>query len=559
MMKDPSALNRRKFLTKAGTSAAITLGWPFFSACNDQPAATANPEPDAAFQPDIDLELKAVERNLSILPGPETKVWVYESTLLKGEEEVLRPMAGSYLGPIIKVRKGQKIRIRFQNNLPEESIVHWHGMHVPEPYDGHPRDVIDSGETYVYEYEVMNRAGTYWFHPHPHGRTGPQVYNGLAGLLLVTDEEEERLDLPRGAFDQPVVIQDRSFDENNQLVYLPNGRMDRMTGFLGDRILINGKAENTLDLKSGCAYRLRLLNGSNSRIYKLAWDDGSPITVFGIDGSLLSTPQDLPYLMLGPAKRADIWLDLTNRPEGTELTMQNAPFPLEIMPGGMMGDNGMMMEVSESALPQGSAFPVFTVRASSSGRNDYTLPRQLARPDYIDLSEAKNRNTPRQFVFAMDHMQWTINDRTWDPTEVAEEETVALGSTEVWELINGRAGMGHRNDDGGMMGRHGMMDDGGMMEGQGMMGNMMQMPHPVHIHQVQFNIVERNVDKVDRALWNAIKDGFIDQGWHDTVLLMPGMKAKVIMSFKDFKGLFVYHCHNLEHEDMGMMRNFKIA
>ncbi|SHM89995.1 hypothetical protein SAMN04488057_104288 [Cyclobacterium lianum] len=562
-MKEPFGINRRKFLAKAGAGAAVTMIWPFFSSCDSQSSTTAKPELGKDFQPDIDLELKAVQRDLSILSGPKTKVWVYEGKLLKGNKEALQTLEGSYLGPVIKVRKGQKVRIRFQNDLPEESIVHWHGMHVPERYDVHPQDVINSGETYIYEYEVMNRAGTYWFHPH--GRTGPQVYNGLAGLLLVTDEEEQQLNLPQWEFDLPVVIQDRTFDENNQLVYLNNGQMDRMTGFLGNRILINGSPEQRLNLKTGCKYRLRLLNGSNSRIYKLAWEDGSPVTVFGIDGSLLSTPKELPYLMLGPAKRVDVWLDLTDKPEGTELTMKNASFPLEIMSGGMMGDGGMM-QGAESDLPQGSEYPVFTALANGSGSNDHTLPGQLAQPDYIDPSTAGNLNAPRQFTFAMGHMEWTINGRTWETTEVADEETVKLGSTEVWELINGGGMMDNNDDGGGMMDGHGMMGDGGMMGGedgmmnnQGMMGNMMQMPHPIHIHQVQFNIIERDVANVDPQLWDAIKDGFVDEGWHDTVLLMPGMSAKVIMQFKDFKGLFVYHCHNLEHEDMGMMRNFKIV
>ena len=551
-LKKPVAIDRRTFLEKAGFGAATILIWPLFSSCDGRSSGTVAPEISQEFQPDIDLEMNAVQREISILPGPKTKVWVFEGKLIKGDKEVLQTLEGSYLGPTIKVQKGQKIRIRFQNNLPEESIIHWHGMHVPEQYDGHPKDVINSGEKYIYEYEVMNRAGTYWYHPHPHGRTGPQVYNGLAGLLLVTDEEEQKLNLPEGEFDLPVVIQDRTFDKNNQLVYLKN-RMDRMNGFLGDRILINGNPEKTLKLKAGCTYRLRLLNGSNSRIYKLAWNDGSPITVFGIDGSLLSTPRDLPYLMLGPAKRADVWLDLTNKPEGTELIMKNAAFPLEVMSGGMMGEG------NESVLPQGSEFSVFTVKANDSGSNNYTLPRQLVRPDYIDPSTAENLNNPRQFVFAMDHMQWTINGRIWETTGVADEETVKLGSTEVWELING-GGMNGRDDSGGMMDGRGMMgNDGGMMNGGGMMGNMMQMPHPVHIHQVQFNILERNVSDVDPQLWNAIKDGFINEGWQDTVLLMPGMKARVILQFKDFKGLFVYHCHNLEHEDMGMMRNFKIT
>lgn len=111
------------------------------------------------------------------------------------------------------------------------------------------------------------------------------------------------------------------------------------------------------------------------------------------------------------------------------------------------------------------------------------------------------------------------------------------------------------------MGGGGMMGNGGMMGGKdegGGMGNMMQMPHPIHIHQVQFNILERDTSAMDATVWNSIKEGFIDEGWQDTVLVMPGMKIKIIMRFEDFKGLFVYHCHNLEHEDMGMMRNYSI-
>lgn len=147
-------------------------------------------------------------------------------------------------------------------------------------------------------------------------------------------------------------------------------------------------------------------------------------------------------------------------------------------------------------------------------------------------------------------MQWMINGRTWEETGVADEETVKLNTTEIWQLLNSGGGM---MGDGGMMGGKGMMGNGGMMK-----GGMMQMPHPIHIHQVQFNILERDVSDMDPDVWNSVKEGFIDDGWQDTVLLMPGMKIKIIMRFEDFKGLFLYHCHNLEHEDMGMMRNYKI-
>ncbi len=549
-MDKPKRIKRRKFIGKTAVVTAITMVWPFISSCGKKDKQTSNPSTSEPFQPDIDLELIAVQREISIFPGNQTKVWVYESNLISGDKSAIQKLENSYLGPIIKIRKGQKIRIRFKNNLPEQSIVHWHGMHVPEQYDGHPKDVIESGEMYTYEYEVMNRAGTYWFHPHPHGRTGPQVYNGLAGLLLVTDEEEEKLKLPTGEFDVPVVIQDRTFDANNQLVYLENGQMDRMHGFLGDQILINGSRNQALNLKAGCSYRLRVLNGSNSRIYKLGWEDGTPLTIFGIDGSLLGRAKELPYLMLGPAKRADIWLDLRDKKEGTKLSMKSLSFPLPDPSGGMM-NNGGMMNAEQSSLPHGSEYPVFSVELNASGNNNFELPVQLVNYQPIEPASAINLDNPRQFTFAMGHMELTINGRTWEATEVAEEEIVKLGSTEVWELIND-GGMMVGGEGGGMMNGHGMMRDGGMM------GNMMQMPHPVHIHQVQFNILERNVDQVNPELWAEIKEGFIKEGWHDTVLLMPGMKAKVIMQFKDFKGLFVYHCHNLEHEDMGMMRNFKV-
>lgn len=223
---------------------------------------------------------------------------MFESKLIKGDSDTLQIINEGYLGPVIRVRKGQKVRIRFKNKLNEQSIVHWHGMHVPEKSDGHPKDVIPLGETYTYEFEIMNRAGTYLYHPHPHMRTGPQVYYGLAGLFIVTDEEEQSLDLPTGKFDIPVVIQDRTFDEDNQLVYLGNGRMEGMTGFLGNRILINGDPYKTISLGQG-VYRLRILNASNSRIYKLAWEDGTPLTVIGTDGGLLGESKNMLYVMMG--------------------------------------------------------------------------------------------------------------------------------------------------------------------------------------------------------------------------------------------------------------------
>ena len=143
--------------------------------------------------PDVELVLTAAPDEVRVLPGAPTRVWRFTGRVLKGPVDTLQILPGSYLGPIIRLRRGQRVRVRFANQLAEDSIVHWHGLDVPEAADGHPRRVIGHGGEYVYEFEVTNRAGTYWYHPHPHMRTGAQVYAGLAGLLLVRDAEEDSL------------------------------------------------------------------------------------------------------------------------------------------------------------------------------------------------------------------------------------------------------------------------------------------------------------------------------------------------------------------------------
>jgi FtsP/CotA-like multicopper oxidase with cupredoxin domain len=149
--------------------------------------------PRASFVPDVELALRAGAGEARILPGSATRVWRFTGEVLKGPSDSLQVILDSFLGPVIRLRKGQKVRIRFSNALPESTIVHWHGLAVPAEMDGHPRSVIAPGENFVYEFEVINRAGTYWYHPHPHNRTGPQVYRGLAGLVLISDQEETAL------------------------------------------------------------------------------------------------------------------------------------------------------------------------------------------------------------------------------------------------------------------------------------------------------------------------------------------------------------------------------
>jgi hypothetical protein len=225
-----------------------------------------------------------------------------------------------------------------------------------------------------------------------------------------------------------------------------------------------------------------------------------------------------------------------------------------MMSGGMMG-GGMMGNKSDNSLPYNSQFDIININVGASRKNDAQLPERLSVSQALDPADAENRNSPRTFNFAMEGMmKWTINGRTYNGMEVTEDEIVKLNTTEVWRINNGgNISTKNQKDGRGMMGNNrGMMGNGSGM------GNMMQMPHPVHIHQLQFNIINRNHENVDQNLWNAVKDGFIDEGRQDSVYLLPGMYMDLVMRFEDFKGLFLYHCHNLEHEDMGMMRNFKI-
>jgi FtsP/CotA-like multicopper oxidase with cupredoxin domain len=497
-------------------------------------AARWDPRWDAAqaFVPDVELTLTAAPAEAAILPGARTKVWSYTGRVVKGPASALQPIPNSYLGPTIRLTRGQKVRIRFNNRLPDASIVHWHGLDVPQEADGHPRLAVPAGAGYVYEFEVTNRAGTYWYHPHPHMQTGPQVYSGLAGLLIVRDDEETAVGLPSGAQELTWVLQDRRFDGSNQLVY-STAMMDMETGFLGNRVLVNGREKPAFALATR-AYRLRVLNGSNARIYKLGWSDGTPISVIGVDGGLLERPRSQPHVTLAPAQRVDIWLDLSQRPIGSTLELRSAAFELAdaglamggrgmgMMGGAMAGGRGGVMSGGAAPLPLGAAIPLATVRVARKEAGVARLPDRLST---FDRTWSPDAGLPvRSVPLTFQMMQWFMAGRTFDMTDVAADEVVAAGSTHVWEFVNA----------GGPMG--------------------MQMAHPIHLHGRQFRVLSRT----GGSPTNTLRDGLVDGGWTDTVLVLPQERVRVQITFSRHPGLFLYHCHILEHEDMGMMRNFRI-
>jgi FtsP/CotA-like multicopper oxidase with cupredoxin domain len=491
-------------------------------------------QPFAARAPEVEIALTAAPGEVSLLAGAPTRVWRFDAQVVRGPASTVQALDRSYLGPVIRLRRGQRVRIRFVNRLPEPSIVHWHGLDVPELADGHPRLAVGHGQEYVYDFDVTNRAGTYWYHPHPHMRTAAQVYQGMAGLLLVSDPEEDALGLPSGAGELLCVIQDRRFDKANQLVYAGGAgtmgggmvrapgmgmgmgmmaqMMETMNGWLGDRILVNGREQPVSDVERR-TYRVRLLNGSNARIYKLAWSDGSPMVVIGGDGGLLARAHTQKALTLATGQRADVLLDLSGHAPGAEVRLESMTFP-----AADVGRVGMMGETSP--LPQGAPLVLMTLRTTAARGLRVVAPARLSTDSFLADPGAPVRRVPLTFR----QMNWLIDGRTFDMDDVAAAETVAPGSTHVWELVNEINPMG------------------------------MAMAHPIHVHGTQFRVLSRTGGAA-----NALREGLNDAGWTDTVLVLPGEAVRLQVTFSRHPGLYLYHCHILEHEDMGMMRNLRIT
>ena len=402
---------------------------------------------------------------------------------------------GNFLGPTIRVRNGQRFSMHARNTLGQKTTLHWHGLHVPAKWDGGPRQPIAAGSTWKPEFTINQEAATLWYHPHAMGLTGEQVYNGLAGFFYIEDEFSDGLDIPRtyGVDDIPLVIQDRRFYINGQFAYAQNMH-DVMNGVIGNYMLVNGALRPTLSVHAG-QIRLRLLNGSNSSIYQIGFQDRRTFQVIASDGGFLKRPVPMKSIILSAGERAEILLDLSSIAQGTELSLL----------------------VDQM---KGSKFEAMRIRVNRPAESTITLPSELRRFDRIPESEASVvRN------FTMDTMggggmgmmgkRLTINGKKMDINRI--DEQVKLNSTEIWEITNQSA-------------------------------MMMSMPHSMHLHDVQFQILSRNGQAPPPH----------EQGRKDTVLIMPGETVRIISRFRNYTGIYMYHCHLLEHEDDGMMGQFEV-
>lgn len=403
---------------------------------------------------------------------------------------------GALPSPTIRVRRGERFTCRFENGLPEPSILHWHGMLVPPEADGHPRYAVGPGAAYAYAFQVNQRAGTHWYHPHAHHRTAAQIHHGIAGFLIVSDEDEDRLQLPQGEQEILLMLQDRDASPAAAYVYAPTA-VDLREGHLRGTAYGNGVPAPGLELPPG-RYRLRILNASQARVYRLALSHGLPLVIIGNDGGLLPSAVSVDSAYLGIGERLDCLIDLGAIPDRDDLVLRSLPF--SDVPSGL------------GAHPQGIPMDLLTIRRHGKvPMREGTLP--------LELSRVESLGTPamtRIFTFSSaggEAAHW-IAGRHFEMDRI--DVHVPLGQVERWEFINDS-----------------------------------DIPHPVHVHGCHFQVVERRGGRGQVYPYEG--------GWKDTVLVMPWETVAVHIRFDAHPGLFLMHCHNLQHEDQGMMLNIEVS
>jgi spore coat protein A len=431
-----------------------------------------------------------------ILPGRATQIWGYQ---------------GVFPGPTIEARRGRRVSLRLRNQLPVPIVNHLHGGHTAPESDGYPTDLIlpqngfsaghmhdplahvAAGER-EYIYENDQPAATLWYHDHRMDFTAPQVWRGLAGFYILRDPQEDRLPLPQGHREIPLLICDRSFEADGSFRYPardpllrePPAILDEyMGGVLGDVILVNGAPWPRLEV-ANVKYRFRILNASNARRYELALDpfprQGVAFVQIGSDGGLLAAPVSHRTLRIAPAERFDIIIDFSQFPLGSSVTLVNAAA------AGSLGQI-MRFDITRSERDQ-SMIP-----AKLADQPEFAPGNALLIRDF-DLSFGRRRHG------------WMINGKPFDPARM--DARPRLNSTEVWRIQT-------------------------------------DFSHPLHLHLVHF-----------RVLSHSGRPGPYDSGWKDTIDLGAGQAASIMMRFDGYRGRYVFHCHNLEHEDMSMMANFEV-
>ena len=384
---------------------------------------------------------------------------------------------GTYLGPVLRIRKGEKVNILVRNHLSFPTTIHWHGLLVDGEQDGGPHQGIQPGESWNPSFIVDQPAATLWYHPHFAGSTADQVYYGLAGLMYIEDDISDQLNLPKeyGINDIPLIVQDRSFNSDGSFDY----QISMMGVVPGDTILINGSVNPLLNVNRG-NIRFRILNASNSQTFEYKLSDGSKFQQIASDGGFLEAPVTRQSIVLSPGERAEVIIDFS----------QTTKSSVSLMIG------------SKS---------VMKINITGKESDTTEIPETLTAVEPITVG-----NNPVTRVFELQSMgiNGTINDKTFDMDRI--DEDVNLNETEIWIIRN----------------------TGGMMQTGG---------HPFHVHSTQFQVVSRDGKPPPPE----------EQGFKDTVFVNDGEEVVIWVRFSH-PGIFMYHCHILEHEDNGMMGQFRV-
>lgn len=417
---------------------------------------------------DIDYEVTAQEGMTRFFEGSQTKTYGYN---------------GDLLGPTVRLKEGETVRVKVRNELDEPTTFHWHGLEVPGSEDGGPNQVIQPGESKTVTLKADQQAATLWYHPHPHESTAKQVFKGLAGMLYVEEENLKIPDLPQsyGVNDIPLIFQDRLFDENQQLNY---DALMNSDGTIGDVSLVNGTINPKLTVTQPLM-RFRILNGSNARNYTFHLSNGASFKQIASDGGLLREPVETEEITLSPSERAEIIIDFSEMDSGEPIAITDEEGTV-LLPFDLVFEN----EKAEAA--------------SVLGVSD--------EPFLTEDEKALPVSKEIELFGMMDKV--TINGKKFDPNRIDMRQE--KGVTEVWEIYNKPDPMG------------------GMI-------------HPFHIHGTQFKIISRD----------GKEPAPNEQGLKDSVLIEPGERVKLLVTFPE-EGIYMYHCHILEHEDNGMMGQVEV-
>ncbi|MFT6716464.1 MAG: FtsP/CotA-like multicopper oxidase with cupredoxin domain [Saprospiraceae bacterium] len=405
---------------------------------------------------------------------------------------------GSYLGPTLIFNNGDSVQMHVTNNLNETTTTHWHGMHVAAENDGGPHTSFAPGETWSPKFKIIEKATTFWYHPHVHKKTNSQVSSGLAGLIIIRDDEEKALVLPRtyGVDDIPLVFQTKAFDSLNQITIGPIDSATMVNGII--KPVFNAPAQMV---------RFRLLNASSSRTFMLGFDDNRSFYQIASDGGLLSAPYSTNRIRLAPGERVEMVVDF-NSDMGKLLKLKSysSELPSSIK-GGFAFDGNPL---------SGANFDFMAINVVSSTPNPVTTapPSVLATLSYLDENDA-NRTRVQRLTGRPPEEAYGFNGKVMDMSVI--DDTVHINDTEIWEIFNET-----------------------------------DIAHPFHLHAVQFFILDR-----DGASPSAN-----EAGRKDVVLVMPHERVRIIAKFDHFANdsiPYMYHCHMLKHEDDGMMAQFIVV